>query len=61
MVDPADLTRRATELTEQAEHEDHAETRDRLRRMAQYYAHIAENESWLAAQRAYPSAPPRQR
>jgi hypothetical protein len=60
MVDPADLTRRASELRKQAEQEEHAETRDRLVRMADYYLHIVENETWLAAQRAYPSAPPRQ-
>lgn len=59
MVDPTDLHRRASELTRQAEHEADDDTRDRLRRMAQYYAHLAENESWLEAQRAYPSAPQR--
>ncbi len=59
MVDPTDLNRRASELAKQAEHEADDDTRDRLRRMAQYYAHIAENEIWLEAVRAYPSTPQR--
>ncbi|MBR2121123.1 MAG: hypothetical protein V4458_06505 [Pseudomonadota bacterium] len=49
MTDPSDLIRRASELTERADHEDDIETRDRLLRMAAYYVQIAESEEWLAA------------
>jgi hypothetical protein len=49
MTDPSDLLRRAAELTERADHEADIETRERLLRMAHYYAQIAENEEWLAA------------
>jgi hypothetical protein len=49
MIDPSDLIRRASELTEHADHEDDPETRQRLLRMAAYYAEIAKSEQWLAA------------
>ncbi|WP_170978724.1 hypothetical protein [Afipia massiliensis] len=49
MTDPSDLIRRASELTERADHEDDPETRERLLRMAAYYVQIAESEEWLAA------------
>jgi hypothetical protein len=49
MTDPSDLLRRAAELTERADHEADVETRERLLRMAHYYAQIAESEKWLAA------------
>ncbi|NGX99603.1 MAG: hypothetical protein G4V63_31780 [Candidatus Afipia apatlaquensis] len=49
MTDPSDLIRRASELTERADHEDDVETRDRLLRIAAYYVQIAESEEWLAA------------
>lgn len=49
MTDPSDLIRRASELTERADHEDDIETRERLLRMAAYYVQIAESEEWLAA------------
>jgi hypothetical protein len=41
--------RRAAELTDQADHEEDIEIRDRLLRMAEHYVHIAESEEWLAA------------
>ena len=46
MTDPSDLLRRASELTEQADHEENIDIRERLLRMAQYYIHIAESEEW---------------
>jgi hypothetical protein len=49
MTDPADLMRRAAELTDQADHEESIEIRDRLLRMAAYYVQIAESEEWLSA------------
>ncbi len=49
MIDPSDLLRRAAELTERADQEEDVETRERLLRMAHFYAEIAENEQWLAA------------
>ena len=49
MTDPADLIRRAAELTDQADHEESIEIRDRLLRMAAYYVQIAESEEWLSA------------
>ncbi|MBX9710540.1 MAG: hypothetical protein K2X60_05850 [Xanthobacteraceae bacterium] len=49
MTDPSDLIRRASELSERADHEENIETRDRLLRMAAYYVSIAESEEWLAA------------
>ena len=49
MIDPSDLLRRAAELTERADHEEHVETRERLLRMVQHYFQIAESEEWLAA------------
>ena len=49
MTDPADLLRRAAELTDRADHEDNVEIRDRLLRMAAYYVQIAQSEEWLAA------------
>jgi hypothetical protein len=49
MTDPAQLLRRAAELTAQAEHLEDVEARERLLRMAGYYASIAEHEQWLAA------------
>jgi hypothetical protein len=49
MTDPADLLRRASELTDQADHEQDIEIRDRLLRMAAHYVQIAESEEWLAA------------
>lgn len=49
MTDPSDLIRRASELTERADHEEDVETRERLLRMATYYVQIAESEEWLAA------------
>ncbi|MCK1478207.1 hypothetical protein ABIB06_002077 [Bradyrhizobium sp. LB8.2] len=48
MIDPSDLTRRASELTELADHEDDPGTRQRLLRMAKYYLEIAEIEQWAA-------------
>lgn len=48
MTDPNDLMRRAVELTETAEQLDDPAVRDRLLRMAGYYASIAEHERWLA-------------
>jgi hypothetical protein len=49
MIDISDLIRRASELTEQADHEDDPKTRQRLLRMAAYYVEIAETEEWMAA------------
>ncbi len=49
MTDPSDLLQRAAELTDQADHEDNIETRDRLLRMATHYVHIAESREWIAA------------
>lgn len=49
MTDPSDLFRRAAELTDRADHEENAEVRDRLLRMAAHYVHIARSEEWLAA------------
>ncbi|MEH2470728.1 hypothetical protein V1281_000030 [Nitrobacteraceae bacterium AZCC 2161] len=49
MIDPSDLIRRASELTEHAGHEDDPKTRQRLLRMARYYVDIAEREEWVAA------------
>ena len=49
MTDPSELIRRASELTERADHEENVETRERLLRMATYYVQIAESEEWLAA------------
>jgi len=49
MIDPSDLLRRAAELTERADQEEDVETRERLLRMAQFYAQIAESEQWLTA------------
>jgi hypothetical protein len=49
MTDPSDLLRRAAELTDRADHEDNAEVRDGLLRMATLYVHIAQSEEWLAA------------
>jgi len=49
MTDPSDLMRRATELTDRADHEESIEVRERLLRMAAHYLHIAESEEWLAA------------
>ena len=49
MTDPADLMRRAAELTDRADHEEDIEVRDRLLRMAEHYVHVAESEEWLAA------------
>jgi hypothetical protein len=49
MIDPADLIRRASELTEHADHEDDPKTRQRLLRMAGYYVEIAKSEAWVAA------------
>ena len=44
MIDPSDLLRRAAELTERADQEEDVETRERLLRMAHFYAQIAESE-----------------
>jgi hypothetical protein len=49
MIDPSDLIRRASELTEHADREDDPGTRQRLLRMASYYVEIAESEAWAAA------------
>lgn len=49
MIDPSDLIRRASELTEHADREDDPKTRQRLLRMATYYVEIAESEQWVAA------------
>jgi hypothetical protein len=49
MSDPVELLRRASELTEQAEHLDDPHARERLLRMAGFYASIAEHEQWLAS------------
>ena len=49
MIDPSELLRRAAELTERADQEEDIETRERLLRMAHFYAQIAESEQWLAA------------
>jgi hypothetical protein len=49
MTDHSDLLRRASELTDGADHEEDIEVRDRLLRMAAHYVHIAEGEEWLAA------------
>jgi len=49
MTDPSDLLRRASELTDRADHEESIEVRDRLLRMAAHYVQIAESEEWLAA------------
>ena len=53
MIDPSELLRRAAELTERADQEEDVETRERLLRMAHFYAQIAESEQWLAA---YPAS-----
>jgi hypothetical protein len=45
MTDPSDLLRRASELTDRADHEEDIE----VMRMAAHYVHIAESEEWLAA------------
>ena len=52
MTDPADLMRRAAELTDRVDHEESIEIRDRLLRMAAYYVQIAESEEWLSAHHA---------
>ena len=44
MINPSDLLRRAAELTERADQEEGIETRERLLRMAHFYAQIAESE-----------------
>ena len=44
MIDPSELLRRAAELTERADQEEDVETRERLLRMAHFYAQIAESE-----------------
>jgi hypothetical protein len=49
MTDPSDLLRRASELTDRADHEENIEIRDRLLRMAAHYVHIAVSEERLAA------------
>jgi hypothetical protein len=49
MIDPSDLIRRASELTEHADREDDPKTRRRLLRMATYYVEIAESERWVGA------------
>jgi Family of unknown function (DUF6381) len=49
MIDPSDLIRRASELTEHADREDDPKTRQRLRRMATYYVAIVESEQRMAA------------
>lgn len=49
MTDPSELLRRASELTERADHEENIEVRDRLLRMAAHYVDIAQSEEWLAA------------
>jgi hypothetical protein len=48
MVDPKELLRRAAELTAQSDRESDPEIRERLLRMAQYYEHLAEHETWFA-------------
>ena len=45
MTDPSDLLRRASELTDRADHEEDIE----VMRMAAHYMHIAESEEWRAA------------
>jgi len=47
MKDPAELTKRANELKERAEHEQDQHVRERLLRMSGYYIEIAEHETWL--------------
>ena len=48
-IDPSDLIRRASELTEHADREDDPQTSQRLLRMAAYYVEIAKIEEWVAA------------
>jgi len=45
MIDRSDLIRRSNELREQTEQETDDRTRDRLTRMADHYAHLAESRA----------------
>jgi hypothetical protein len=47
MKDPAELTKRASELKDRANKEEDTQVRERLLRMSAYYIEIAEHESWL--------------
>ena len=49
MIDRSDLIRQANELRQQAEHEPDENIRNRLVRMADYYVHLADTESWSEA------------
>jgi hypothetical protein len=46
MSDPSELIQKADELRRQAEHEADAMIRERLTRMADRYAHLAESQAW---------------
>jgi hypothetical protein len=49
MADRSDLVRQAGALRQQAEQESDQGIRDRLIRMADLYAHLAESENWTEA------------
>jgi hypothetical protein len=46
MTDRSELMRHADALRKQADQEMDNETRDRLVRMADHYAHLVESQSW---------------
>jgi hypothetical protein len=49
MADRSDLIRKANQLREQAQHEGDEPIRRRLLRMADYYARLADSQSWSEA------------
>jgi hypothetical protein len=49
MPNPSDLLQRAAELEDRANHEETAEVRNSLLRMAEHYLRIARNEEWKTA------------